>query len=530
MTDTAHAHSGRDFADLTDNADIVRSIANAKPVSAWPDPLPLPGGLLPVPAFDTAMLPDAFRPWIEDVAERMQVPPEYAAVPAMIGAGSVIGNRIAIRPKARDDWQEVPNLWGMIIGRPGVLKSPTTGQAMKPLGALAAAAYDVWQSELAEWKADTDLRDLRADARKAALKQALRGNPSADVSSLRGGDDSDEPTCRRYRTNDTGYQALGELLIQNPRGLLVERDELLSLLQSLEREDASEARGFFLTAWNGTDSYVFDRIGRGLNRHIPHNTVSLFGGTQPGKITAYVRAITHEGRGDDGLLQRFSMAVWPDMPADWQDVDRWPDSAHRQRANDAFARLDLITADSALAEYDELSKSAPPFLRFDPAAQEAFTDWRGNLERRLRSGEMSPHFESHLAKYRKLVPALALIMHLANGGVGPVGELSLIAALAWAEYLEGHAARIYQAGAAGDADAAKVIMRHLKAGRLESTFTARDVLRRNWSPMGNDAARIKAALDLMEDCRLLRSVQQEVGAQGGRPTRHYTANPKGLLA
>ena len=527
MDNPALAYSGQDHADLDDGG-IVASIGAAK--SAWPDPKPLPGGLLPVPAFDTAMLPDAFRPWIEDIAERMQVPPEFAAVPAMIAAGSVIGNRIAIRPKARDDWQEVPNLWGMIVGRPGVLKSPTTGQAMRPLGALAAAAHDEWQAEMVTWKAEADIREIRGQARKKAMQSALRSNPDADLSHLRTGDDADEPNCRRYRTNDTGYQALGELLMQNPRGLLVERDELLSLLHSLDREEASEARGFFLSAWNGLDSYTFDRIGRGLNRHIPRVTVSMFGGTQPAKIAGYVRAITHEGRGDDGLLQRFSMAVWPDLSPDWQDVDRWPDSNYRRRAGEAFARLDAISTNAVKAEHDELSKTAPPFLRFDPGAQDAFTEWRCGLEARLRSGDLSPHFESHLAKYRKLVPSLALIIHLANGGTGSIGELPLIAALAWAEYLESHAARIYQAGTAGDVDGAKAILRNLKAGRLETTFSARDVARKNWSPMGSDPARVKAALDVLEDCRLVRSFQQEAGERGGRPTRTYTANPKGLRA
>ena len=125
---------------------------------------------------------------------------------------------------------------------------------------------------------------------------------------------------------------------------------------------------------------------------------------------------------------------------------------------------------------------------------------------------------------------MPLIIHLANGGTGPVGELPLIAALAWAEYLEGHAARIYQAGTAGDVDAAKAIMRNLKAGRLETTFTARDVARKNWSPMGTDPARVKAALDVLEDCRLVISEQREAGERGGRPTRTYIANPKGMRA
>ena len=35
----------------------------------------------------------------------------------------------------------------------------------------------------------------------------------------------------RYRTNDATYEGLGELLISNPTGILVERDELTSLLR-----------------------------------------------------------------------------------------------------------------------------------------------------------------------------------------------------------------------------------------------------------------------------------------------------------
>src|SRR5215467_10270694 len=64
---------------------------------------------------------------------------------------------------------------------------------------------------------------------------------------------------------------------------------------------------------------------------------------------------------------------------------------------------------------------------------------------RLRSDSLSPALEGHLAKYRKLVPALALIDHLAEGGNGGVGKEALLRALAMAEYLETHARRIYGA-------------------------------------------------------------------------------------
>ena len=44
---------------------------------AWPDPVPLPHSLLPVAPFDYDMLPEKVRPWVKDVCERMQCPPDY---------------------------------------------------------------------------------------------------------------------------------------------------------------------------------------------------------------------------------------------------------------------------------------------------------------------------------------------------------------------------------------------------------------------------------------------------------------------
>ena len=62
--------------------------------------------------------------------------------------------------------------------------------------------------------------------------------------------------------------ALAELLRHNPNGLLVYRDELVSLLRALDQEENAEARAFYLTGWNGDSSYTVDRIGRGMNLHV----------------------------------------------------------------------------------------------------------------------------------------------------------------------------------------------------------------------------------------------------------------------
>ena len=54
-----------------------------------PDPQPLPEELPTVTAFDPLLLPDAFRPWVEDISHRMQCPIDFVAIPTMIALAAV---------------------------------------------------------------------------------------------------------------------------------------------------------------------------------------------------------------------------------------------------------------------------------------------------------------------------------------------------------------------------------------------------------------------------------------------------------
>ena len=47
----------------------------------WPEPKPLPDGLAAVAAFDIAFLPESVAPWVADIADRMQCPPDFVARP-----------------------------------------------------------------------------------------------------------------------------------------------------------------------------------------------------------------------------------------------------------------------------------------------------------------------------------------------------------------------------------------------------------------------------------------------------------------
>ncbi|AHE57325.1 YfjI family protein [Sphingomonas sanxanigenens] len=518
------AATALDFADVGDD-DAIRASIGAASSERWPNPKPLPSGLPAVKAFDIAMLPAPLAPWVEDIAERMQAPIEFVAIPAIVAAGSVIGRKVGIRPQEHTDWYEVPNLWGCIVGRPGVMKSPAVQQALRPLKRLESDARRAFDIRKVEYDAGELEREMRAEAQKGEMKRRLRANTNADLSDLAGGDE-EAPKLRRYSVNDTSYQVLGELLIENPNGLLVYRDELLSLLRNLDREENVEARSFYLTAWNGTEEYTFDRIIRGKNLRVPSVTASMVGSTQPGRLRDYASSAIRGGGGDDGMMQRFSMIVWPDIAPNWKEVDREPDAVHRNAAFAVFDRLDKMTVDGVGAMHDPFDDSRP-YLRFDRDGRDLFREWRRDHEKRVRGGDLHPAVESHLAKYRKLIPALALIHHLASGLTGPVGELSVLSALAWGEFLESHAHRVYSAALDRSASGAREIVRRLRRGDLDQRFTARDVQRKGWSGL-TDKLEVGDVLDLLEETRWLRAIEVPTTSSGGRPTTTYIANPKGL--
>lgn len=503
------------------NEDVIDLSTRKQIGSGWPEPTPLPDALPPVHAFRVGLLPGALQGWVADIAERMQAPPDFVGVTAMVAAGSLIGRRVGIRPQRTNDWHEVPNLWGCIVGRPGVLKSPSMKQALAPLYRLEQRAREEHQNALAEFQSGDVARELQAHAIKEAMKARLKDDPKANLADLHQMPD-EGPVATRYIANDAGYAALAELLRVNAKnGILAFRDELMSLLRALDDEGRVEDRGFFLTGWNGADSYTSDRIGRGFNLHIPAVTISLLGSTQPGKIRAYVASAVSEGAGDDGLIQRFGMLVWPDLDPNWREVDRPPCAMSRADAFSAFERLARLTPDMVGANVDEHDPERC-YLRFDNAAQEEFGKWWSALEHRIRGGDLHPAIESHLSKYRKLIPTIALIHHVVGGGSGPVPLASLEAACAWGEYLESHANRVYGSAIDDSANGASLILQRIRSGKLHGPFTVRDLHNRGWAGL-SDRNAVQRACERLESHNFIRIEEVQTG---GRPSAVATINPR----
>ena len=500
------------------------------PGDAWEEPVPLPKGLPPVNKLDPAMLPNPLRDWIIDIAERMQIPPDFAATGALVVASSLIGRKIGIHPKRYDDWLVVPNLWGAVVGRPSLLKSPALAEVMKPLSRLIAKAYERHEEDLKAYEAEA----VSAEAMKAAFKDEVK---QAAKQSRKTGDRSkldealaehsnieppEKPTVRRYKTEDATVEKISELLLQNPCGILVHRDELSGWLRNLDKQGREGDRAFYLESWNGTGLFDVDRIGRG-SLHIQALCLSILGGIQPGPLSSYVWASTQGKEGDDGLLQRFQLLVWPDTLKEWRNVDRWPDAEAKSRAYEVFKRLDALTAQDfgAIAEEDDV-----PALRFTPEAQEAFDQWRGELETALRGEDLVPALEAHLAKYRSLMPSLALLFQLVGfvdgtGESGAVGLEATLRAAAWCGYLRTHAERLYSSAQNSAMEAARALLERIREGEVKDGFTVREIYRKQWAKLSSSET-VNAAAQVLEEFGWLRV---ETLKTGGRSSTKVHLHP-----
>lgn len=499
--------------------------------SGWPKPQPVKQELLPVPPLDPAIIPEPLRPWLVDIAERMQCPVDYVAASCIVVLGSLIGARCCIRPKRHDpNWFVVPNVWGAIIGRPSTLKSPSLAETMRPIRKLEMDSRENFTKEMAEYELKLHAAEAKRDHIKKQIAdlakgKIIEGKTQEDLQKDYAAVEMPEkPSWRRYHTNDATVEKLSELLSFNPHGMLVFRDELIGLLKSWEKESHASDRAFFLEAWNGFGSHITDRIGRGTV--ITENVcLSILGSTQPGRLSSYL----HQGMkeiGNDGLIQRFQLLVFPDENRQWQLVDRGGNLFARDRVDAIFATINAMNFPEQGAAKQGDRK--PPYFRFDDDAQSLFYEWLTALERdKLRGGEEGLLLE-HMAKYRKLMPALALIFHIvriADGtGAGPISAEAAQLAIAWCDYLEQHARRVYHMATDMTQQAAAALAHRLNKGELEDHFTVRSLYRKGWN-MLNDQELAEAACDELARLGWIREHQQPPTVKGGRSKTTYVINP-----
>lgn len=496
---------------------ITKSISNYPTEIPWQEPLDIPDEIYHAPNMGISHIPKSMQPWISDITKRMQVPIEFVAAPAIVAISSLIGRKIGIHPKKNDNWLVYPNLWGAVVARPGFFKSPTIAEAMKPLEKIVSEANQKYDQALKAWEIEKSIIEATIEATKDQLIRALKKgqdvnieNMRAKMKSLKKELDTLKPVAKRYKTNDATVEKVSQLLLENPDGILMVRDELYGWLASMNKSGREGDREFYLEAWNGYGSFTIDRIGRGT-LHIPSLCLSVFGGIQPSKLEKHVVGSLNEN--DDGLLQRMQILVYPEIKNSWKNYDICPDEKAQLEVDKLFRTCADLTNANELQHF-----------HFDDDAQAIFNHWRENLEKSLRSGQIeNPNFESHISKFRSLMPSLSLLFQIiesqAMNGKFLVGKEATKLSIRWCEYLEFHAKKVYKVASSSQMESARALAKKIREGKVTDQVKIRSIYRHHWA-MLNTIDRVNSAIQELAKFNWVR-----VETKKGSRTQTLRINP-----
>ena len=467
---------------------------------------PLKTKLRPVPEFPVEVLPQRLRAWIVDEAERMGAPVDFIAIGALVTLSSLLGKKFTIKPKQHDNWTVVPNLWGACVGRPSSMKSPSQKVATCFIREIETICREKHRLALHDYKIDVEVHEtftksVKKEAQSLDNKEHIKEKITESQANA-----PVEPTLEQFIINSCTIEKLQMILEINSNGVLVLHDELSGFLSRLSKDDHSEDRTFYLTAFNGDESFAVDRVTR-KSVYIEHCICSVLGGIQPSKLTQFMEGVSQGlGRNDDGLFQRFQLLVYPDFVMK-DSVDCKPNDVARNLARTVYKKFHEFTL--------------IPFscLNFNGDAQLLFNEYHRAI-RNKANRDANVGIEAHLGKYSSLMAALSLIFYLADSDhIETVNATSVNSAIKFCSYLEEHARRIF-----GQEDAVeyRAMILSEKLYKLKDGFTVRDVTRNNWTGL-SDATKVIEAINVLIDHGYLAEVSAEITI--GRPTKKYKINP-----
>jgi hypothetical protein len=246
-------------------------------------------------------LPEPIRSLVTAGAEAMSCDPANIALPALAVSAALIGNSRVLLLK--HGWTEPSVVWAAVVAESGTTKSPAQKLATAEVYRLQREMLELYDQERRQFEA------TKAEM-EAKLRQAKKEGKPPDEAL------PDPPKPGRLVTTDTTLEKLGQLLADNPRGMLVCRDELRAWLGSFTRYKGSSDSSD-LPAWLEffrAETAVIDRkTGDRPTLFIPRAAVSVCGTVQPGTLG---RSLTME-RLEAGLAARLLLAMPPAKVKVW---------------------------------------------------------------------------------------------------------------------------------------------------------------------------------------------------------------------
>jgi len=450
--------------------------------------------------------------WVRTAAEGSAAPADYTAATLLSVAGSLIGN--ARWAKVSHSWQEPPLIWTMLIGNPSAGKTPGAKPVRRALAEIEHNERNCVANEIEAWEKEAALCKLKHSAWQSKAKKAFAkgGEPPPEPDGP-----GPRPWSTRLSLSDTTIEAAAQVLASQPKGLLVNRDELAGVLGNLTRYANGGSDGpFYLEGYNG-GSFASERKGSG-SIYVSRLSLTLTGTIQPERLATLLLKAE-----DDGMLARF-IPIFPELvPVGVSKVPE--DFLFSKEALLKLHRLKMVPSDIGKPDAD----LRPLFVHFTEKSLAAMTDFRCYC--RELEGQHYGLMISHIGKLPGMAARLSLILAYLDWAAGDVGlgepleiELDVFnrATDFCRDYVVPMASRAYAEAARPPAERAAMSLAHLIREERLTDLNPRVISRRNRSGL-KDTREVKAAISILVDAHWLTEYTEKTA---GAPKTIWVVNPQ----
>ena len=235
-----------------------------------------------IPPFPIETLPSYLKDLVSECHYVYGTPLDYWAGAILAAISTAIGNSITLRD---GKFYNNSALWFAFVGQTGIGKTEPLSFALKPfhrLDEIAFKEYSLQASIFEEYK-------------------SIPAKERQDHTS------PDKPILHQYLLGDFTPEALAQVHRDNPRGIMVHRDELMGWINDFNRYNKSGEVQNWLSIWSG-QPVTYNRKSQNPLK-ITHPCISIAGCVQP----ELLQSMGADHRTENGLMQRFCF-LYPDRP------------------------------------------------------------------------------------------------------------------------------------------------------------------------------------------------------------------------
>ena len=379
---------------------------NSEKVAASADRLP-PPPQAPLEAF-----PPQIAALLQEASEAFAVSPSIPVACLLALVSCLVGG--SRRISLKDSWKEPGNIWIAIVADSGIGKTPCAAAFFEPVKILELKEHLRWKEEYASYENELELCNKERASKK-------KGSEFPDKPIM--------PKKRQVYVDDATVESLGEIVAENPRGVMWWRDELSGLIADMDKYSGNGkgggTRSRLLSSYGGAEWKTSRTSNPARNLYIPHAYVGIFGGIQPAMLSKVFDTGATGVDEASGFLQRFLL-----IRAERETPSFWTERSLSTKSIDLLDSIAKHLWDWDV-EFEADGLVVEKIVSISNPAKKVFIDWYNEI-----AGEEFLAKEGSIySKLKGQAQRLCLLLHClesvldGNDGMRPVSEDTMRRAL-----------------------------------------------------------------------------------------------------